>query len=159
MQKKEIKIEVNEFSGASELRPEIQDLVKEAIEASKNAYTPYSKFNVGSAVLLENGEILSGSNQENAAYPSGLCAERVVMFYANAKYPQSAIKAIAIVANNSNSLTDEPVPPCGACRQSLLESEQRFNNQMEVYLVGHKKIQMVKSIADLLPLTFTGDFL
>ncbi|HBS88023.1 MAG: cytidine deaminase [Bacteroidetes bacterium GWF2_38_335] len=159
MQKKEIKIEVTEFAGVSELRPEIQKLVKEAISASKDAYTPYSKFNVGSAVLLENGEIISGSNQENAAYPSGLCAERVVMFYANAKYPQAPIKAIAIVAKNSNSITDEPVPPCGACRQSLIESEQRFNNKMEVYLVGHKKIQMVKSIADLLPLTFTGDFL
>jgi len=159
MDKKELKIEIFEYAEISELREEIQDLVKKAIDASKNAYTPYSTFNVGAAILLDDGQVITGNNQENAAYPSGLCAERVAMFYANSQFPNKAAKAIAVIANNDKGITLEPVPPCGSCRQSLLESEQRFKKPIEVYLIGKDKIQMVKSISDLLPLTFGKEFL
>lgn len=159
MEKRQISIEIIEYSDKSELSDQIQDLIKKAENSSNNAYTPYSRFNVGAAVLLENGEIICGNNQENAAYPSGLCAERVALFYANATYPTSAVKAIAIVAKNNNSITLEPVPPCGSCRQALLEAETRFRKPIKVYLTGNSKTQEISCIKDLLPLDFDKDFL
>ncbi len=138
----------------SELNPTQQKLVEEAKSATSRSYSPYSHFSVGAAVLLDNDAIVSGSNQENIAYPSGLCAERTAMFSANSQYPDSAPVAIAIAAFNNGAFTDQPITPCGACRQVLIESEQRFHHQIEVLLYGEKQILLVKNISSLLPLSF-----
>ena len=137
-----------------ELSEEYKRLVDEAKNATQNAYAPYSEFNVGAAVLLENGEMVSGTNQENAAYPSGLCAERVTMFYANSKYPNVAPKALAIATFAGGDFLDEPITPCGACRQVLLESEMRYGVDIDVLLFGRKGVYVVKSVKALLPLAF-----
>ena len=129
-------------------------LVDEAKKATQNSYAPYSKFNVGAAILLENGEVVSGTNQENAAYPSGLCAERVTMFYANSKYPDVAPKALAIATYADGDFLEEPITPCGACRQVLLESEIRYDVDIDVLLYGRKGVYVVKSVKALLPLAF-----
>jgi cytidine deaminase len=107
---------------------EIQSLMNQAIEISKNAYAPYSKFRVGAAILLDNGKIVLGSNQENAAYPSGLCAERVAIFQAGAIYPDAKIVKLAITAASDTNPTLSPIPPCGACRQSIAEYEFKQNS-------------------------------
>lgn len=138
----------------TELKPEIQALIKQAKEQVEKAYAPYSEFKVGAAVLLENGVIFAGSNQENAAYPSGLCAERVAMFYANSQFPDVAVRAIAIAAFNDDAFVASPITPCGSCRQSMLESETRFNNKIDVYMHGTECVYHVESIAQLLPLRF-----
>ena len=129
-------------------------LVMQAKEACHTAYAPYSQFNVGAAALLDNGEILSGSNQENAAYPSGTCAERTTLFYAGAKYPDNAITKLAIAAYKGNSFTATPTAPCGACRQVILETEHRYNTPIEIILYGEEKIYIITSIESLLPLCF-----
>jgi cytidine deaminase len=153
---KAIKIEITvyEADNVKALAPADSALLREAIEATKNAYAPYSKFNVGAAVLLDNGEIIHGSNQENAAYPSGLCAERVALFYANSRYPNVAIKAIAINSTVNGKENNDPVYPCGDCRQVLLECENRFGKPIKVIMGSASKIQVVHSIKDLLPLCF-----
>lgn len=138
----------------SELNPTQQKLVEVAKSATSRSYSPYSHFSVGAAVLLDNDAIVSGSNQENIAYPSGLCAERTAMFSANSQYPDSAPVAIAIAAFNNGAFTEQPITPCGACRQVLIESEQRFHHQIEVILYGEKQILLVKNISSLLPLSF-----
>ena len=159
MKTKEIHIKVYEYATVSELPEMDQKLVLKAREASKNAYSPYSHFNVGAAVLLENGKIVLGSNQENAAYPSGLCAERVAMFYANSSYPNSAIKTIAVSASNAFGLIEHPTSPCGACRQSLAEAEIRFKKPIRIILDGREKIQVLQGIESLLPIAFSPDSL
>ncbi|HAZ03233.1 MAG TPA: cytidine deaminase, partial [Marinilabiliales bacterium] len=126
MIKKEHITTVYEYDSAADLSSDLQKIIIESKEAALRAYAPYSNFNVGAAVLLSNGEVFSGNNQENAAYPSGLCAERVAIFYANSKYPNVPVLAIAICAFNKNGILKTPVPPCGSCRQVLLESEIRF---------------------------------
>ena len=151
----ERKIEISVMVYAyEELSEEYKRLVDEAKNATQNAYAPYSEFNVGAAVLLENGEMVSGTNQENAAYPSGLCAERVTMFYANSKYPNVAPKALAIATFVGGDFLDEPITPCGACRQVLLESEMRYGVDIDVLLFGRKGVYVVKSVKALLPLAF-----
>jgi cytidine deaminase len=151
----ERKIEISVMVYAyEELSEEYKRLVDEAKNATQNAYAPYSEFNVGAAVLLENGEMVSGTNQENAAYPSGLCAERVTMFYANSKYPNVAPKALAIATFAGGDFLDEPITPCGACRQVLLESEMRYGVDIDVLLFGRKGVYVVKSVKALLPLAF-----
>ena len=155
---KEIKISINEYNSVNELNTEDNLLINSAKEASEKAYSPYSKFSVGAAVLLENGKIIQGNNQENAAYPSGLCAERVALFYANSKYPDIAVKSIAITVKKNDKFNDNPVPPCGACRQVMLETEMRFKTPIKVILYGEQKIQIIDKISDLLPLDFTADF-
>jgi cytidine deaminase len=151
----ERKIEISVMVYAyEELSEEYKRLVDEAKNATQNAYAPYSEFNVGAAVLLENGEMVSGTNQENAAYPSGLCAERVTMFYANSKYPNVAPKALAIATFAGGDFLDEPITPCGACRQVLLESEMRYGVDIDVLLFGRKGVCVVKSVKALLPLAF-----
>ena len=151
----ERKIEISVMVYAyEELSEEYKRLVDEAKNATQNAYAPYSEFNVGAAVLLENGEMVSGTNQENAAYPSGLCAERVTMFYANSKYPNVAPKALAIATFAGGDFLDEPITPCGACRQVLLESEMRYGVDIDVLLFGRKGGYVVKSVKALLPLAF-----
>lgn len=145
------------FDSKVELTKQEQTIIDAAKEACQTAYAPYSEFNVGAAILLENGEIIAGSNQENAAYPSGLCAERTAMFYANAKYPDTAVVSIAIMAMNKHGILPNPVAPCGACRQVLLETELRFKKPFDILLVGQSSIQKIKSSKDLLPLSFVGE--
>jgi cytidine deaminase len=131
-------------------------LVNAAKEALKDAYVPYSHFSVGAAVLLKNQEVISGNNQENVAFPSGLCAERTTLFYANAKYPNDAVDTIAIAAFTNGDYIEEPITPCGACRQVILETQNRYNHPVRVILYGKKKTYIVDSITDLLPLSFNS---
>jgi cytidine deaminase len=147
-------IPVTEYSSTEELDEQYRDLIKSAYEACSTSYAPFSKFCAGAAALLENGKIIRGSNQENEAYPSGLCAERVAVFCANSSYPDIAVVAIAITASVSGTHVKEPVYPCGSCRQSLLQSEKRFRKNIRIFMVGSEKIQMVESVKDLLPLEF-----
>lgn len=142
---------------------ECSDTEKKLIEAAKaateNAYAPYSGFSVGAAVLLENGEIISGNNQENAAYPSGLCAERTTVFFANASRPDQKIEAIAIAARHKGRFTDDVITPCGGCRQVLLETENRFKAPMKIMMYGGGSVYMLESAKDLLPLSFGDEML
>jgi cytidine deaminase len=129
--------------------------MEQATEARKNAYAPYSKFRVGAAILLDNGKIIIGSNQENAAFPSGLCAERVAIFQAGALYPQSRILKMAITAASETNTTLTPVPPCGSCRQSIAEYEIRQESPIEIYFMGEKgEIYKSASLKNLLPFLF-----
>ena len=125
----------------------------QAVEARSKAYAPYSKFSVGAAALLDNGITVTGNNQENAAYPSGLCAERTTLFYANSQYPESAVKTLAIAARTERDFIETPIPPCGACRQVILETEKRFGNSIRILLYGKKCIYIVEGIGSLLPLS------
>ncbi len=152
--KKQILIDLEEYDNISDLIPKEQELVKKAKEIALQAYAPYSKFNVGVALLLKNGSIVSGNNQENAAYPSGICAERTAIFYANAQYPKEAIKTLAIAVFTKDAYTQLPVTPCGACRQVMLEAENRYNTPMRVIMAGEQKIYVAHSVRDLLPLSF-----
>lgn len=154
-----IKILLKEYSSHSELDETELMLVQEAKKAAKNAYAPYSKFNVGAALLLENGKVVTGNNQENAAYPSGLCAERVAVFYANSKYPKIPVVSIAVTAMTNDEWIENPVPPCGSCRQSLLETEMRFKKPMKVIMAGKDTVRVIENVRNLLPLNFDSDFL
>lgn len=148
------------FETIQELPTDIQNLMHEAVAIRKTAYAPYSHFKVGTAILLDNGEIIVGSNQENAAYPSGLCAERVAVFYAGAKYPEAKILKMAISAASDNTTTSAPIPPCGACRQSIAEYEIKQNTPIEIYFMGEiGSIYKSDSLKNLLPLLFDKKFL
>lgn len=139
-----------------ELNDSERSLTETARRATYRSYAPYSKFNVGAAILLSNGEIISGANQENVAYPSGTCAERTACFYAHASYPDATFQAIAIAARDSSGLfVESPISPCGACRQALLEYETLAATEVPVLLVGRNKIYRLKSIRSLLPFAFT----
>lgn len=142
-----------------ECNESIKKLIEEAKLSAKRAYAPYSNFQVGAAVLLSDGKIVTGNNQENAAYPSGLCAERVAMLAANASHPETSIEAIAIAAYTNGEYTETPCYPCGACRQTLLEVENRFEKPFKVIMYGTSKIYEAASISDLLPLSFGKDAL
>ena len=159
MIKREIKSIITDYNSPAELNAELQNLIQKAKDAAKKAYAPYSDFRVGAAVLLENNEIIEGNNQENAAYPSGLCAERVAIFYANSKYPNIEIKAIAITAITKDGLIKVPIPPCGACLQVMLESEQRANKPIQVLLFGTNKITVAENVIQFLPIHFNKDML
>lgn len=137
-----------------ELSEEYQALIEEAKKQTQQAYVPYSKFHVGAAVLLENGKIIGGNNQENAAYPSGLCAERTAMFYANSQYPDVAVKAIAVAAFTEGEFLKDPITPCGSCRQVLLESENRFGKDIVILLYGGNSVFELDNVKQLLPLSF-----
>ncbi len=132
----------------------IKKLIDEAKLATSKAYAPYSTYHVGAAVLMANGIIVTGNNQENAAYPSGLCAERTALFYANAQYPDIAIEAIAVVAFHNGCFTEDVCTPCGSCRQVLVEVENRFENNVRIIMCGKNEIYEVASIKELLPLSF-----
>lgn len=148
------------FENAQELPIEIQDLMEQAIAIRKKAYAPYSRFRVGAALLLENGKIVLGSNQENAAYPSGLCAERVAIFQAGAIYPDAKILKMAITAASDTNQTKSPIPPCGACRQSISEYEFKQDYPIEIYFMGEiGAIYKSDSLKNLLPFTFDKNFL
>lgn len=137
-----------------ELEKADQALLKNAMDATERSYAPYSRFSVGAAALLEDGTVVTGSNQENAAYPSGLCAERTTLFYANSRYPDQPLKTLAIAARTENDFIEQPIPPCGACRQVILETEKRYNQPIRILLYGKECIYEIKSIGDLLPLSF-----
>ena len=154
MTNKEIKIAYQEFQSLNELEAKDKELAQAAVEATELAYAPYSKFNVGAAVLFEDGVIIKGSNQENAAYPSGLCAERTALFYASASRPDKAMTAIAIAAAQNGALCETPATPCGACRQVMAQYQLKSGLPMMVLLVGAHKIWKFEKVDDLLPLIF-----
>jgi len=155
-----IQTEVKTFSDRTKLPLVEADLLDIAHEAAKHAYAPYSKFKVGAAILLKNGHVISGNNQENAVFPSGMCAERVALYYAASQFPETPIAKIAITAIGSENEVTRPVPPCGNCRQAILEYETKFEEPIEIIMAGEKgEVYIVKSVAELLPLSFNGDFL
>jgi len=148
------------YQSVAELSQDVQSLMEKAIEIRKKAYAPYSKFRVGAALLLDNGKVVLGSNQENAAYPSGLCAERVAIFQSGAIYPEAKIIKMAISAASDTNKTTTPIPPCGACRQSISEYEFKQEYPIEIYFMGESgEVYLSKSISNLLPLTFDKNFL
>jgi cytidine deaminase len=160
MKKIEINTSFTAYDSVAELPQDVQDLMQKAIEVRKNAYAPYSKFRVGAALLLDNGQIVLGSNQENAAYPSGLCAERVAIFHSNAVYPDAKILKMAITAASDVNETTSPTPPCGACRQSISEYEFKQSTPIEIYFMGGSgEVYKSDSIKNLLPLSFDKNFL
>jgi len=138
----------------SEANEKDKALIESAFQCRTNAYVPYSHFGVGAAILLDNGQIVLGNNQENAAYPSGLCAERTAIFSAQTNYPDQPVRLLAIAASDVNGLRDKPVTPCGACRQVILEVEERYHKPIEILLYGTTGVYRIKSVKDLLPLCF-----
>lgn len=139
-----------------ELSAEDRQLVEQAIEATRRSYAPYSHFHVGAAVRLENGEIVIGCNQENAAYPSGLCAERTALFAAGALYPDVPVKVLAVAARGTDGeMTEEPTGPCGSCRQVIIESETRAKHPIRILLYGRRCVYIIDGIRQLMPLTFS----
>ncbi len=148
------------YEDINELSEVDKNLMKAAVEATKNSYAPYSKFKVGAALLMEDDSIIIGSNQENAAYPSGMCAERVAIWKAGATFPNKKIKKIAITAISSNKQIDKPVGPCGACRQTLFEYEFNQEEPMEVLFMGEVgKVVKANSVSSLLPFSFDNSYL
>ncbi len=160
MKKKVIKTTLSIYKNLEELPSNIQQLFKKAVEARDKAYAPYSNYAVGAAIELESGKIIQGSNQENAAYPSGLCAERTAIFYTGANHPEEKIKHMAISVKSKDKIVDTPGPPCGACRQAIAEYEFKQNKKIEIYMRGETgEILKADSLADLLPLAFNNSFL
>lgn len=160
MKKIKIESQLEVYESLDELPAGIQSLMREAFEARDMAYAPYSNFHVGAAILLDNEEIVKGNNQENASYPSGLCAERTAIYYAGANYPNAKIKVLAISAKAKNKTTTVPIPPCGACRQAIAEYEVKQNEPIVLYFMGESgKVIKSESLENLLPLLFTQDYL
>ena len=148
------------FKSQADLPATLLSLMEQAIAARANAYAPYSSFQVGAAVLLENGAVVLGNNQENAAYPSGLCAERVAVFHAAANYPNVPIKAIAISASHKNTPTTTPASSCGNCRQAMAEYEQKQQQPISLLCMGASgEVILVDSVLSLLPFAFSSEFL
>ena len=157
---KKITLNYTIFQDSGELSQEDTELLSKAVEARKNANAPYSNFSVGAALLLENGQFILGNNQENAAYPSGMCAERVAIWSAASQYPKIKIEKIFISACSSLKKVDKPVSPCGACRQTMVEYEINQSKNIEIYFTGETgKIIKCNSITDLLPLVFDSNLL
>ncbi|MBR5540883.1 MAG: cytidine deaminase [Bacteroides sp.] len=136
----------------NELDEQSRQLLSLAKEATNRSYAVYSHFRVGAAVLLANGVIVTGNNQENVAYPSGLCAERTALFYANSQYPDVEVEAIAIVTSDMETV----ISPCGACRQVMLETEKRFGKPIRILMGGANEVYVAESVTDLLPLAFVS---
>lgn len=153
---KELVFQYKEYESVNELPEEYRELTHKAKEALVNSYSPYSEFAVGAAVLLENNEIILGSNQENGAYPSGLCAERVALFYAGSKYPGVPVKAMAVTASFKGNPIAEPVSPCGACRQVMIETQNIGRKPYTTIMVGEKRVVLVEDARFLLPFTFSS---
>lgn len=154
MTQKEIRIGYTEYSSIAEMQPADRELASEAIAAMNNAYAPYSHFHVGAAVRMSNSQIVRGSNQENAAFPSGLCAERTAMFAAAAKYPDKDMQSIAIAGGVYGRLAEQPATPCGACRQVMAQYQTKAGKPMSVIMIGSKRIWKFDRIDDILPLIF-----
>lgn len=157
---KEIKINfkvIENYNHLDEIEKKLFDTAKNTRE---NAYANYSNFLVGCAILLENGEIISGNNQENAAYPSGLCAERTTIFWTSANFPNMKIKKLFVIGAPKEAISSTPIPPCGACRQSILEYEAKQEEGIEIYFASlDGEIYKTKSIRDLLPFSFDSSYL
>ncbi len=159
MEKRTIKSEID-VCRKDELGEIEQLLVDKAIEATDRAYAAYSHFKVGAALLLANGEVILGCNQENAAYPVTICAERSALFSAGAQYPDQPVVAIAIAARDeSGQLLNEPITPCGSCRQAMIETERRYNRKVKILLYGKERIYVIDGIGQLMPLSFTDDMM
>ncbi|MCT4636269.1 MAG: cytidine deaminase [Bacteroidales bacterium] len=159
MKRLDVSISYCEYDGTEGLSETDKKLINKAVDTASKAYAPYSGFHVGAALLLENGEIVLGSNQENSAYPSGLCAERTAIFYANSSFPDVAIDTIVILAEKNSLILEDIVTPCGACRQVILESEIRQKSNIRVLLASKNKVLVFDSIKQLLPFSFDGDLL
>ncbi|MEZ5082340.1 MAG: cytidine deaminase [Bacteroidales bacterium] len=158
MKKISLTLEFSIYNTLKELPSEDMALLEKAISAMKNAYAPYSNFKVGAAVLLTNGEVFLGNNQENAAYPSGLCAERVALFYASSIYPDVPVKTLAVTAASVDFIINDPVTPCGSCRQVMAETEGRGKTPMKIIMMGeHGKIYVTEGVINLLPLMFQAE--
>lgn len=147
-------INYQEFTSPAEMSPADQELVAAAHEARKGSYSPYSNFQVGAALRLENGLIIKGANQENAAYPSGLCAERTAMFWASANYPDVPFDTLAIAAADHGVVCDLPASPCGSCRQVMAEYQKKYGKPLKIILVGNKLIKKFNCVDDVLPFIF-----
>ena len=159
MKEYEIRTRVNVLVMEDMSAPE-RELVEAAKKATESSYSPYSHFQVGAALRLHSGEIITGSNQENAAYPSGLCAERTTLFWANSQYPAQPVEVLAIAARNEQGELATPIPPCGACRQVILETEKRYSKAMRIILYGAKECYVIEDgVKALLPLSFDAGFL
>ena len=154
MENKQLVIDYKEFGSIDELIPKDRELLENAIEAVRGSYAPYSHFNVGAAVRLRNGLIIKGANQENAAYPSGLCAERTAMFSASSRYPNEAFEAIAVVASQNGKLQPSPSYPCGACRQVMAQYEIKWSRKLKIIIGSAGKIQVFDSVSGLMPFIF-----
>ena len=152
--KKTLSFNYEEFSSVSRMLPEDQELVAAALDAQKGSYSPYSQFQVGAALRLANGLVVKGANQENAAYPSGLCAERVAMFWAGANYPDVPFDTLAIAGSDHGVLCESPASPCGACRQVMAEYQKRHKTPLKIILVGSKRIRKFHCVDDVLPFIF-----
>lgn len=140
-----------------ELSVSDQKLIEQAKAATQKSYAPYSNFCVGAAARLKDGTVVIGNNQENAAFPSGLCAERTALFYANANYPDAPVTDLAVAAYTHGHFLKAPIPPCGACRQVILGVEERYGNPIRILLYGESGTYIVDSIKTLLPLQFMGE--
>lgn len=156
MQNKKLEINYLEYSGLEELEPKDRELCEAAEKALTGSYAPYSKFNVGAAIRLADGSIVTGANQENAAYPSGLCAERTAMFSAHANHPDMPMTAIAITAAQNGKLNEDITAPCGACRQVMAEYQKVSGRKWTILLYGKKKIIKLSQVDDILPFIFTN---
>jgi cytidine deaminase len=161
MRKINVEISAEEHDSLASLDDQGKLLLKKSREVIQNAYAPYSRFKVACSVLLSSGEIITGTNQENAAYPSGLCAERVALFSAMSQYPNAKVLALGIIAQNESDNIKSPISPCGSCRQVIAEYEKKQSSTITLYLQGSKdgKILKINSNKDLLPFAFDSDFL
>lgn len=158
MKELEIKTIVHVYQN-DELSAAQRELLDIAKEQTRNSYCPYSEYHVGAALRLKNGTIVRGANQENAAYPSGLCAERTALFAAGAQYPEQPVMSLAIACYTKGHFTEKPGSPCGACRQVMIETEHRYGQPIEVILYGESETYVFSSAADLLPLIFVSESL
>ena len=154
MTNQEIHITYQEYKSIEELSPEDRELAAEAIKAMEGAYAPYSHFHVGAAVRMSNGQIVRGANQENAAFPSGLCAERTAMFAAGARYPDKDMLGIALAGGVMGRLSDRPATPCGACRQVMAQYQAKSGKPMSVIMISSDKVWKFDKVDDILPLIF-----
>ena len=145
------------FGTFDELSADDQHLIQTAIAATENSYSPYSRFQVGAAIRHANGNEVMGANQENAAFPSGLCAERSAIFAAQSNYPDQPVTALAIAARNEHGLMHDPIVPCGACRQVILEIEDRYKQPIRIFLYGTGGVYVINTVKELLPLHFVSE--
>ncbi|TRZ44276.1 cytidine deaminase [Robertkochia solimangrovi] len=160
MRKFKISSEFTVYDGLKELPEEVRYVMLKAVQARSNAYAPYSKFRVGAALLMDNGDVVVGNNQENAAYPNGLCAERVAIYHAGAVYPGMPVRFLCVTAASELRKVTEAIPPCGSCRQTIAEYEENQNSPIPIYFMGDSgEIIMASSLSDLLPLIFSKDSL
>ena len=158
MKKENYSFSYTVYNSAAELSEEDAQLLNEAREMTQHAYAPYSNFHVGAIAKLSNGEKISGSNQENASFPVGLCAERVLLASAASRFPKIAIETIAISYNSESVKSNHPVAPCGLCRQSLIEFEERLKSPIRLILAGMEgKVIVIEKVSQLLPLAFTSE--